>query len=247
MSTKKSYFTAVRISAIALFSALAGILHVLKFPLPFAFPEFLEFDFSDIPLLIGSFALGPVAGCIIVVVKILIKLVCLGTANAFVGELANLLIGIAFVLPAGLIYRRKRTWGGAIAAMLVASVCSIAVAMLANRFILIPYYVEIMFHGSWDPLLGMLSSLFPSVTQDSFYTFYLWVSVLPFNALRCLVASVVTVFVYKHISRAINRLDAKTGGTGKIQRREIVLICVFAGIVLLLVLFSLLRYFLWSK
>ncbi len=245
---KERYFSTTRIVMIALFGALAGVLHILKFPLPFAFPGFLEFDFSDIPLFIGTFALGPLSGCLIVVVKLLIKLVSVGTANAFVGELANLLIGFGFVIPAGLIYRRLRTMKGAILALAVGSLSSIAVAILANRFLLIPFYVNIMFGGSWEPLLGMMRGLFPNVTENSFYAVYLWVSVLPFNALRCLIASLVSFFVYKHISRLIARLNRKLAPAeeGKASGRDTAVVIIVVAAVLLLALFALLRYFLWS-
>ena len=243
----KRFFSTTRIVMIALFGALAGLLHIAKFSLPFAFPGFLEFDFSDIPLFLGTFALGPVSGCLIVVVKILVKLVCLGTANAFVGELANLLIGFGFVLPAGLIYKHMHSMKGAILALAVGSVSSVAVAILANRLILIPFYVYIMFDGSWQPLLGMMSGLFPNITQANFYTFYLWVSVLPFNVMRCLIAGVGSFFVYKRISRAIERVNAKLSPEGRaFGKRDAIALASVIAAVLLLLLFALLRYFLWD-
>lgn len=250
MKTQKTFFNTTRIVMIALFGALAGLLHIAKFPLAFAFPGFLEFDFSDIPLFIGTFALGPVSGCIIVVVKLLVKLVCVGTANMFVGELANLLIGFGFVIPAGLIYRHNRTMKGALLAVGIGSLSSVAVAILANWLILIPFYVYIMFNGSWEPLLGMMRGLFPSITQETFYAFYLWVSVLPFNVMRCLIAGIVTFLVYKHISRFINRigkrLEPKEGEGKSVRSRDIAVTAVCITAVVLLTVFALLRYFLWE-
>ena len=73
-----SYFSSTRIASIALFAALSGVLYVFGFPIAAAFPSFLELNFSDIPALIGTFALGPVSGVIIVVVKIFIKLAIKG-------------------------------------------------------------------------------------------------------------------------------------------------------------------------
>ena len=248
----KNYFNATRIAMIAVFAALAGVLYAFgKFPLPFAFPGFLELNFSDIPVLIGTFSLGAVSGCIIVVVKILIKLVCVGTGSMFVGELADLLVGIAFVIPIGILYNRFRTKKGALLALGVGSISSVAVAILSNWLILIPFYVKIMFDGSWAPLLGMMRGLFPSITQETFYNFYLWVSVLPFNIMRCLIASIVCYFAYKHISRAINRLHEKMmpaeGQEQKVRKRDILIAVACLTVVLLLLLFALLRYFLWTK
>ena len=110
----KNYFSATRIAMIALFSALAGVLYILNFSIPFAFPGFLEFRFSDVPVLIGTFALGPVAGCIIVVFMVLIKLVIVSTSTYFVGDLADILVGFALVIPVGLIYNQNRTFKGAL-------------------------------------------------------------------------------------------------------------------------------------
>ena len=241
----KKFFSTTRIVMIALFGALAGLLHIAKFPLPFAFPGFLEFDFSDIPLFIGTFALGPVSGCIIVFIKLLVKLVCVGTSNFFVGELANLLIGWGFVIPAGLIYKHWRTIKGALLALAVGSVSSVAVAILANRLILIPFFVQL--YGGWDHVLPALTNLFPAITEANFYHYYLWLSVLPFNLLRCLIASVVSFFVYKHVSRFIDHLNKKLSPEGSVAGMggtAVVIGCIFA--VLLLLLFALLRFFLWS-
>lgn len=250
MKENRTFFSTTRIAMIALFGALAGVLHVFSFSLPFAFPGFLEYDFSDIPLFIGTFALGPLSGCIIVVVKILIRLVCRGTASFFVGDLANLLIGFAFVIPAGIIYKHNRTMKGAVLALVIGSLASVFVAILANWLILIPFYVYVMFGGSFDPLLGMMKGLFPAITEGSFYTIYLFVSVLPFNVMRCLIACVLTLFIYKHISRAINRLslrlEPKAGQEAAAKRRDILVTVSCIVAVLLLILFALLRYFLWS-
>ncbi|MGN0822519.1 MAG: ECF transporter S component, partial [Candidatus Gallimonas sp.] len=172
------------------------------------------------------------------------------SATAFVGELGDLFIGFALVIPAGLIYRKMRTYRGAILAMASGTVASIVVAMIANRILLVPAYVRILYGGSWDPLIGTMTPLFPSCTRENFYTFYLWVSVLPFNALRCLIACLVTLFVYKRISVAINRLVERLTPKGedaavRDRKNTLIAVVVCVSVVLLLVLFSLLRYFLW--
>ena len=241
----KNFFSTTRVVMIALFGALAGVLHILKFPLSFAFPGFLEFDFSDIPLFLGTFALGPVSGCLIVVVKLLIKLVSVGTNNFFVGELANLLIGWGFAIPAGLIYRHWRTKRGAVLALTVGSLSSVAVAILANWLILIPFFVQL--YGGWDRVVPALQNLFPNITRETFFGYYLWLSVLPFNLLRCLVAGLGSFFVYKHISRLIDGMAQKLSPAGeKTGARDYAVVLSVAAVVLLLVLFALLRFFLWS-
>ena len=245
----KKYFSSTRIAMIALFSALAAILYIFNFPLPFAFPGFLEFRFSDIPVLIGTFALGPLSGSVIVVMMVLIKLVCVSTSTMFVGDAADILVGFALVIPAGLIYDRHRTFRGALLALAVGSVISTALAVLLNRYVLVPAYVYLMFGGSWDPILGMMTPLFPDCTQENFYSLYLWAAVLPFNLLRCLVAALVTLPVYKHISRAINRLNAKLTPKKKASDTSnryatALTILGFAVAILVLVFFAVLHYML---
>ncbi len=247
---KKNYFNATRIAVIALFSTLSGLLYILNFPIAAAFPSFLELNFSDIPALIGTFALGPLSGAIIVVMKVLIKLVVKSTSTMFVGDLADIVIGIAFVVPAGLLYKHKRTFKGALIGMGVGTLCSVAFAVLFNRVALVPLYVQLYFGGKWEPLVGMMTPLFPSCTKETFYNFYLWVSVLPFNMMRCLIAAVVTLLVYKRISVAINRLSERLtpkgeGSDAREKRNTLIAVLICAFVVLLLILFTLLHYFLW--
>lgn len=259
--TKKSYFSATRVAVIAMFATLAGLLYVFGFPIAAAFPSWLELNFSDIPALIGTFALGPVSGSIIVLVKILIKLIIKGTSTVFVGELADLLIGIAFVVPSGLIYKKMRTFKGALVAMAAGTLCSTAMSILANWLVLVPFYRQLFFHGSWAPLVGTMQALFgEKCTQATFYNFYLWCSVLPFNIMRCIIAVAVTLPVYKHVSRLINRLNDKltppkqdesavcdvenVGKAKRLDKRTVVTIIVVAVVCVLLVAGVLLRYFL---
>ncbi len=250
------FFTPARIAVIAMFATLSGVLYVFGFPIGAAFPSWLELNFSDIPALIGTFALGPLSGGIIVFVKILIKLIIKGTSTVFVGELADLVIGLAFVVPAGLIYKKRRTFRGALLGMSVGSVCSVAAAILANWLVLVPFYIKLFYNGSWEPLVNAMQALFgDSVNKDTFYTYYLWVSVLPFNLMRCLIAVLVTLPVYKRISSLINRLSARFNarhmagqeqdrGGAVVKRRVIIISAVCAGVVVLLVGGVLLRFFL---
>ena len=246
-SSGRKFFSSTRIALIAMFGTLAGILYIFNFALPFAFPSFLEFKFSDIPVLIGAFALGPVSAALIVVVQILLKLVIVGTGTSFVGELSDLLTGCAFSVIAGLVYSKKRTFKGALLGIGIGTLCEVVIAILINWLVLVPFYVSVFFGGSWDPLIGMMKPLFPSCTKENFYNFYLWVSVLPFNLLRCLVASVITVLVYKRISILINRFNAKLqpkeGQEAKAKKINYIALFSALGIVALLVLFALLRFF----
>ena len=93
---------------IAMLGAVAAILMYLEFPLPFIAPPFYEIDLSEIPVLIGAFSLGPVAGACIELIKVLLKLLLKGTSTAFVGDIANFFIGCSFIIPAALIYKKHK-------------------------------------------------------------------------------------------------------------------------------------------
>ncbi len=101
-------FTTRKMAMIGMFSAIAMILHVIDFPLPFA-PSFYKLDFSELPVLVGTFAFGPVAGVTIEAIKILLKLLIKGTSTAFVGDLANCVIGCSCILPASAAYHFKKS------------------------------------------------------------------------------------------------------------------------------------------
>ena len=252
VSAKRSYFSSARIAVIAMFSALAAILYIFNFALPFAFPSFLEFKFSDIPVLIGSFALGPVSSVIIVVSEILIKLVVKGSSTMFVGEISDLLTSCAFAVTAGIIYKKHRTFKGALVGMAVGTAVEVVVAVLINWLFLMPFYVQFLFNGNWAPLLDAMNKLFPNCTRENFYNYYLWVSVLPFNLLRCIVAVLVTLPVYKRISMLINRFNARLEpkseeGAVKSKKINIAAISISAVVIVLLLTFAILRVLVFSE
>ncbi len=197
-----------RIAIIAVLTAISYVLYMfVKFPMPFIFPSFLDIQFSELPALIGGFALGPISGCIIIVARALLKLPFSGTAG--VGELGDMILGIAIVLPASLIYRRNKTMKGALMGLLVGMACCVIAAVIINRFLLIPFYVKAMFNNNWMPLIGMTKSLFPNITPDNFYSYYLPLTVVPFNILRCIISGGLTFLVYKKLSKLIKKIVAE--------------------------------------
>lgn len=196
----KRELSARYLAKVGIFAALAYVLYLFpKISLAVIFPSWLELNFSDIPALIGTFALGPWGGAAIVAVKILLKLPL--SQTGFSGEFADLLCGLALVLPAGFIYKYHRTFKGAVLAMAAGSLCATLAAVFTNRFIVVPWYVNLM--GGWEPILAMIRPIFAGITEQNFYTYYLWLSVVPFNLLRCFIASLVTALLYKRISRLL--------------------------------------------
>lgn len=198
----KNYFTAKRIAKIGIFSAMSYVLYLINIPLPFLFPSFLKINLSDVPALIGGFSMGPLAGAIIVIIKVLLKLPFSGTMG--VGELSDLINGLAFTLAASIIYKKHKTKKGAIASMAIGSGLSIITSILCNLFIMIPLYLTVM-----GLTLDKISSMCPpqfNITAENFYVYYTFGAVLPFNILRCLAASMVTYFLYKSLTKLINKI-----------------------------------------
>ena len=128
------------IAQVAMLGAVAGVLMNLEFPIPFLAPSFYQLDFSEVPVMVGTFAMGPVAGILIELVKILVHLVTKGTMTAGVGDVANFLFGCAYVVPAGLIYRfhHKKSRAHAVAGMAVGTVLTAILACFINAFVLLP-------------------------------------------------------------------------------------------------------------
>ena len=153
---------------IAVLSAVAAVLMYLEFPLWFA-PPFYELDFSEIPVLVGAFSMGPAAGFIIEALKIVLKLLLKGSTTMGVGDWANLLIGCALVIPASLIYMKNRTKKGAIIGLLVGTLTMAAVGCFLNAYVLLPTYAQ-AFEGAWHGFLVM--GLFTVAVAFPIFFFY---------------------------------------------------------------------------
>ena len=181
---------------VAMLSAIAVVLMLFEFPLPFIAPLFYELDFSEVPILIGAFALGPVAGIAIEAIKILLNLVINGTITAGVGELANFIMGVAFVLPASLIYKHKKTKKNAIIGLVAGGVIMTVAACFINVLVLLPAYGK-AFGMPMEAFVQMAAAIHSSI--DSLTGFAL-LCVAPFNILKAVLVSVLTILLYKHIS-----------------------------------------------
>lgn len=180
---------------IAMLGAVSMVLYIFDFPLWFA-PSFYKIDFSEIPVMIGSFALGPTAGALIELVKCLLKLVVKGTNTAFVGDIANYLMGCALVVPAGMIYRKKKSKKNAVIGMVVGTLTLVVVGCILNAYVLLPTYSK-AFGMPVDALIEMGSAVNPGI-KDIFS--FVLLAVAPFNALKGIIVSAVTLVLYKYVS-----------------------------------------------
>ncbi len=195
MSTQK-------LTRIAILAALAAILFLLEIPVVL----FYKLDFSNLPVLLGTFAMGPFSGTAILAVKSLLGL--LHSSSQGVGELADFLMGVAMVLPAGLIYRRDKTRRGAVIGMIVGGVCATLAAVLTNLYLLIPFYGAV-YGMPVEQIVAMGQQLIPSL--DSLSKF-VWFITAPFNLLKWTVISVVGYFLYKPLSPLLHAKAARKEG-----------------------------------
>ena len=179
MKTNRTLFFVL----IANLAALSVIFYIFpKVPLPFIFPSFLELQLSNLPAIIGGYALGPVAGAIIVVVRTLVKLLFMPTSTAFVGETVDVIIGVATVVTSSAIYKKMHTKKGAIIGMFAGMFAWTLIAVIANWTFVLDFYLEAFFGGNVDALLSMLEVI-PGVNASNYMGKYLLYAILPFNLL----------------------------------------------------------------
>lgn len=201
----KKLFTTKNLVLIAMFSALAVVLHILDFPIPFIAPEFYKIDLSEIPVLIGSFIMGPVAGVMIEAIKIILKLLIKGTSTAYVGDLANFVIGCCLVISASWIYKKNKSKKGAFIGMAVGTLIMAVAGAIINYAILIPFYVK-AFGMPLDVILQMGAKINPLISNK--WTFVL-ICVVPFNIVKGIIDGLITALIYKRISTFIKTIGNK--------------------------------------
>ncbi len=192
------------ITVTAMLSAVAFVLMFIEFSVPLM-PPFIKMDISDLPALLSTFALGPVSGVVVELLKNLLHILFKGTASAGTGELCNFLLGCFFVVPAGLIYRHKKTRKnavlGALVGCLVMAVCSVPL----NYFVVYPAYVK--FYGlPLDEIIGMYQAIMPGV--NGLFA-CLTIFNLPFTFVKGLLDAVICFIIYKPLSPILHRAGGR--------------------------------------
>ncbi len=179
----------------AMLSAIAYILMFLEFPLPMLIPPFIKMDFSELPALIGAFAYGPAAGVLVCLIKNLLHL--MNTQSGGVGELANFLLGAVFVFTAGLVYRRLHTKKGAVIGAVSGTVLMGIVSVFINYYIVYPIYTKFM---PMEAIIAAYQMIYSGVKN-------LWgcllIFNLPFTVFKGFCSVLITIFIYKPISRLL--------------------------------------------
>lgn len=191
--TKTGMSSRVRfITVTAMLSAISFVLMYFEFPIPIM-PAFIKFDFSDLPALIGTFAYGPLCGVIVCLIKNLLHL--MDSNSMLVGELSNFILGAAFMIPAGLIYKFKKTKKSALIGGITGAVFMGVFCVFSNYFIVYPVYYQVAMPE--EAILGMYQAILPSMKSilQSLIVFN-----LPFTVVKGLISVAITMLVYKPLS-----------------------------------------------
>lgn len=193
-------FNTRKTAMIGMFSAIAAILMLFEFPLPFA-PFFYKLDFSELPILIGTFAFGPAAGVMMEFIKILLKLIFKGTTTAFVGDLANFVVGCSFILPASVVYAFHKNKKSAVIACITGTVVMTVFGTALNAIYLLPAFSK-LYGIPLERLIAMGAETNGLVAEGSIVSF-VTACVAPLNLIKGISVSVITLLVYKPLSPLI--------------------------------------------
>lgn len=190
------------ITITAILGALATVLQMFEFPIPVLIPNFVKFDFSDLPAILATFLVSPISGVAVCLIK---NVIHIATSNsAGIGELANFLTSVCCVLPAGIIYKLKPTKKMAVVAMLIGSLVSGFTSIFINYFITYPFYMNAM-GFPLEAILGMYKELNGSVV--TLWDCLIWFNA-PFTFMKFMVCSIIVFFIYKPLSKAIKKTEA---------------------------------------
>ena len=188
-----------KLTLTAVFAALAAILMYIEIPVFFA-PSFYNIDLSEIPILIAGFTMGPLPAAAAELIKILIKLLIKPTSTAFVGEFANLIVGLSLVVPASILYHYNKTKKNAIFSMGIGTLIMTLMAAFMNAFILLPAFAYLYGNIPVSALIDMGSAVNPAIKN---MTTFILLAVTPFNILKGVITSFVVVLIYKKISNLL--------------------------------------------
>ena len=196
---KRNVTPARRVSIIGICSAIAMVLHVLDFPVLFLAPEFYKLDFSELPVLLCGFYLGPTATVACEGVKILLKLLVKGTSTAFVGDFANFVVGCSFVLPATFWYHIHKSRHSAVIGLVLGTICMAVLGSAFNAVYLLPKFSQ-LYGLPLEVIISMGTAIRGGVSS---VTTFVILCVAPLNLLKGTMVSVLTMLLYKRVARPL--------------------------------------------
>ncbi len=197
MQSKKMLFSTRDLVIVGLFSALAYVLMLLESP---GYLGFLRIEFSDVPAILGGLGLGPAAGVFIELIKNIIK--ALSTKTIGAGELANFVVGSAYVLPLSIIYRKWKGKHRLLTGYVVGTVTMCVAGMIVNYFVTLPLYSNMF--GGVDALIGFVGSMTPGFLPEinSLWKIII-IGITPFNVLKGIMMAVVSYYVFKLVKKPL--------------------------------------------
>ena len=179
----KTRSNTVRLAKMGMLVAISIVLvYFIHFPI-FPAVAFLEYDPADIPILMGTFAFGPLAGILLTVVTSVIQGVTVSAASGVYGIIMHVISTSALVLTAGLIYRRNKTRKGAVIGLICGVIAMTAVMIGANM---------------------VITPLFMGVPRDVVWQMMPFIA--GFNAIKAGINAIVTFLLYKRISGFLHRV-----------------------------------------
>lgn len=195
---KKETLSTKNMVKISVLGVISMVLMFFDLAVWFA-PPFLKLDISDLPSLIGAFAMGPVAGIVIQLLKNLLHLLIQGSSTGGVGEISNFLVGSVLAFTAGAIYSKKKTFKSAVVGLIIGVILMSIFASVSNYFVIFPLYSKIL---PLDQIIELASKLNRFVVDYKTLILY---AVVPFNLLKGAVVSVITLVIYKRVSPILHR------------------------------------------
>ena len=199
IAKKRIVTPARRITIIAVCSAIATVLHVLDFPLLFIAPEFYKLDFSELPVMLCGFYLGPSAAVACEGVKILLKLIVKGTSTAFVGDFANFVVGCSFALPATIWYHIHKSKHSAVIGRVRGTISMAVLGSAFNAVYLLPKFSQ-LFELPLEAIISMGAKIHGSIHSVSTFVMF---CVAPLNVVKGVMVSVLTMLLYKRVARPL--------------------------------------------
>jgi len=211
-SPKQSYDRVRFMTRVAIFGAISTILYIVpvfQIHLPFL-PSFLALHFDEIPAFIAGFAYGPWAGFAVIFIKTILKLPF--TTTLCVGELSDLIFSSAFVIPAAIVYQKKRNLKGVAIGFAISTVLQLFVSLFLNIYAMLPFYMFVM--GFPEAALRAMCTSAISFINPAWGTLSIWTdawkwgyglfAVLPLNIMKDAAVIVLTFFVYRSIHKLLH-------------------------------------------
>ena len=189
-----------RLTVAAMLSAVAFVLMFIEFPIPALIPPFIKMDISDLPELLAAFALGPLYGVVVTLVKNLLFIVFHGTSSAYVGELCNFLLGAVFSFTAGLVYRHHKSRHSALIGSVIGCGLMAVISVPINYFLVYPVYAVVF--APMDVILGAYQAILPSA--DTLIE-CLTIFNMPFTFCKGLIDVALCFLIYKPLSPILHK------------------------------------------